>query len=471
LPIAKRLETYHLDSPGIDQSLHGHDGPINISFGTHHQRAAQDDILAAAESLGLPEVADLQDFSSNDGLCRMAKYIGVDGKRQDAAHCYIHSLLDAGKAPNLHLLVETMVSRVLFEDSRAVAVEVQRPGLASETRVIKAGKLVVVSAGALATPSILERSGVGKAELLRDLDIPVVSDLPGVGEEYQDHQFTLVPFKTNLGPEQTLDGIFSGRLDVAKAIQENNTILGWNAVDVGAKLRMSDEEVAGLGPEFAAHYARDFKPHPSKPIMMMGFPCAFFAHHLLSPEESRACQYMGVGCWSAYPYSRGSIHITSRDAKTSASFNTGFLSHPMDIKMHVFAYKKAREIVRRTNLYQGELAVAHPAFREYSKAALSTGPIGAERFSSVEERKAVASIEYDAEDDAAIEEFIRNTVQTTWHSMGTCKMAAKENGGVVDKNLSVHGTQGLKICGECFECFAFLRATILISCRLVHCSL
>lgn len=453
MPIAKRLETFHLDSPGIDRSLHGHDGPINVSLGTHHQRAAQDDILAAAESLGLPEITDLQDFSSVHGLCRMAKYIGVDGRRQDAAHCYIHSLLDAGKAPNLHLLIETTVSRVLFEDSRAVGVVVQQAGSASE-KVINASKLVVVSAGALATPSVLERSGVGNVELLQKLNIPVVSDLPGVGEEYQDHQFTLVPFKTDLGPKETLDGVFSGRLDVAKAIQENDTILGWNAVDLGAKLRMSDEEVAALGSEFAAYYDRDFKPHPSKPIMMMGFPCAFFAHHLLSPEESSACQYMGVGCYSAYPYSRGSIHITSKDAKSPASFNTGFLSHPMDIKMHVFAYKKAREIIRRTNLYQGELGIAHPGFHVDSKAAICAGPLVAEKFRSVEERKTVASIEYDAEDDAAIEEFIRNTVATTWHSMGTCKMAAKEKGGVVDKDLNVHGTRGFKVCGECFECLA-----------------
>lgn len=419
----------------------------------HPQPEVQNDIMAAADAVGLQELPDLQDFRSSHGLCQMAKYIGVDGKRQDAAHCYIHPLIEAGKAPNLHLLLHTTVDRVVFEGNRAVGLEV-RPSVArgaeetaAVTGTVRARKLVVVSTGALATPSILERSGIGSAELLQNLDIPVVSDVPGVGEEYQDHQIVLLPFKTSLEPEQSLDGILTGQLDVQKAIQESSPMMGWNGIDVGAKLRMSEQEVAALGKEFEEYYNRDFRPHPSKHIMMMGFPCAFFGHHLLSTEESTACRYMSVGCWSAHPYSRGNIHITSRDAQTPASFNTGFFTHPMDVKMHVFAYKKGREIMRRTNLYRGELAMGHPQFREGSKAALEVGSLAEDGFKSGDDRKGIPSIEYDAEDDAAIEDFIRNVAQTTWHSLGTCKMAPNDKGGVVDKHLNVHGTENLKIAG------------------------
>lgn len=93
-----------------------------------------------------------------------------------------------------------------------------------------ARKLVVVSAGALGTPQILERSGVGNPVILNKLGIPVVSDLPGVGENYQDHQLSSYPYKTSLNDGETLDCIYSGGLDVEKARVDKNPILGWNGV-------------------------------------------------------------------------------------------------------------------------------------------------------------------------------------------------------------------------------------------------
>lgn len=97
-------------------------------------------------------------------------------------------------------------------------------------KTIKARKLVVVTAGALGTPQILERSGVGNPELLKKLDIPVIADVPGVGENYQDHHLLLYPYKSNLDPEETLDGILSGRKDFVKALGEKDPMLGWNGI-------------------------------------------------------------------------------------------------------------------------------------------------------------------------------------------------------------------------------------------------
>lgn len=95
---------------------------------------------------------------------------------------------------------------------------------------IKAKKLVVVTAGALGTPQILERSGVGNPEILKKLNIPVVSDLPGVGENYQDHHLLLYPYKSNLNESESIDGILSGRKDFVKAIGDKDPMLGWNAI-------------------------------------------------------------------------------------------------------------------------------------------------------------------------------------------------------------------------------------------------
>jgi alcohol oxidase len=153
----------------------------------------------------------------------------------------VHPLLQSGDYPNLHLLLETKVVRVLFDESsppKAIGIEYKpkagkQPELALSKPVhktIKASKLVVVSAGALGTPQILERSGVGNPEILKKLDIPVISDLPGVGEEYQDHHLLLYPYKTNLNESETLDAILSGRKDFAKAMEDKDPMLGWNGI-------------------------------------------------------------------------------------------------------------------------------------------------------------------------------------------------------------------------------------------------
>jgi hypothetical protein len=137
------------------------------------------------------------------------------------------------------------VLKVEFEGKRATGVQfVPNPDFQSEIalskpvpQTVKARKLVIVSAGALGTPQILERSGVGNKEILEKLDISCVADLPGVGENYMDHHLSLSPYKTSLKPDETIDCLLSGRLDFMKAVKENNKMLGWNAIDVCSKIR------------------------------------------------------------------------------------------------------------------------------------------------------------------------------------------------------------------------------------------
>ena len=144
--------------------------------------------------------------------------------------------------------------------------------------------------------------------------------------------------------------------------------------------------------------------------------------------------------FSVYPYSRGSIHITGPSPGDSIDFTTGFFADALglDIKMHVWAYKKQREIVRRMWTYRGEIVDSHPPFAASSEAAPVEdldGPLPDD----------VPDIRYTPEDDAILESWLRENVTTTWHSLGTCKMAPLEAGGVVDANLSVYGVRGLKV--------------------------
>ena len=168
-------------------------------------------------------------------------------------------------------------------------------------------------------------------------------------------------------------------------------------------------------------------------------------HSILPPSESN--KYQSLGTFTPYPYSRGSIHIVSTDIDKPASFNTGFLADRADVEKLIWAYKKQREIYRRTNMYQGELELGHPKFSANSKAALSNGPVAADGFKTLEDRKSIQNIEYSAEDDKKIEEWVRQNTNTTWHSMGTCKMAPREEGGVIDEHLGVYGTKSLKVAG------------------------
>lgn len=147
-------------------------------------------------------------------------------------------------------------------------------------------------------------------------------------------------------------------------------------------------------------------------------------------------QYLSVSTFSVYPYSRGHVHINSSNPSDPIDFQTGFFTDPIDITKLVWAYKKQREIMRRMDVYRGELSIGHPSFPAGSAAALVTLD---KPLTNVED------INYTAEDDAIIREFLVKNVGTTWHSLGTCKMASLSTGGVVDQTLSVHGLENLKI--------------------------
>jgi alcohol oxidase len=178
--------------------------------------------------MSLPEVGDLQNLDTNVGVQRALRYVSPDeGKRQDVAHCYLHPRLQDGKHIQLHVLVESQVVRVLFEGSRAYGVEYtpnpdNHPGNylgKAVSKKVTARKMVIVSCGALSTPLVLERSGIGCPEVLGRANVPLVTALPGVGRHYQDHPLLMYPYKSNLAPDDTLDALAGGRLDLRQAIK------------------------------------------------------------------------------------------------------------------------------------------------------------------------------------------------------------------------------------------------------------
>jgi alcohol oxidase len=165
---------------------------------------------------------------------------------------------------------------------------------------------------------------------------------------------------------------------------------------------------------------------------------SYYGDHSVLPDDA---EYVSMANWTEYPYSRGHVHVTGPAISDPVDFNTGWLTDPgdVDVKKHIWAYKITREMWRRMPIFRGELASSHPRFPAGSKAAViekADGPVVTDD---------AARIEYSPEDDKAIEQKIREILATTWHSLGTCKMAPRDAKGVVDRNLNVYGVQRLKL--------------------------
>ncbi|ORY88111.1 GMC oxidoreductase-domain-containing protein [Leucosporidium creatinivorum] len=456
LPLARKMETNHL--PGQNPKVHGKEGPLHVSYGGHQSELGKQFIKATEESnYEIPYTDDLQDFKTGHGITPWAKWINPKtGRRCDTAHCYVHPVVET--QTNLHVLCEQKVIRVLFDEStppRAVGVEYcanplaqvplnpEQPPTVGKIETVKAKKYVVVSAGAMATPGVLERSGVGAKDVLEKAGVDVVVDLPGVGAEYQDHQLALGIYVMDENAD-THDEYLRGNPEVHAKVGPEWTstgkgLIASNAIDAGMKLRPTEAEIDAMGNEFRTEvWDKLFKDAPDKPVMFGGIVSTFLGDHALLPPKLK---YAMLGCYLMYPLSRGSIHITSSDPFAAPDFDSAFLRHPMDLPPQVWAWKVVREITRRMPSYRGELAPLAPKFKEGSEARCLTPEEAVELL----KQEKIEDIKYSKEDDEAIEEWVRQNVGTTWHSMATCPMKAKAEGGVVDARLNVHGTEGLKL--------------------------
>ncbi|KAF7348436.1 GMC oxidoreductase [Mycena venus] len=319
--------------------------------------------------------ANALNVESINAFHAMPKWISSDGRRSDVAHHYIYQKHIA----NLSVFDGCLVNRVVIENGVAVGVEYLfdkriYESSPQDTRIVKARKLVIVSGGAMGSPLILERSGIGRKDVLQRAGIPVVVEIPGVGENYQDHALIITPSLMDPAVE-SLNPLFRGDPETwAKALEQ------W------------EEDGSGL-------------------LGNNGFD-------------------------GGYPESRGHVHIESSDPYAAPNFLAGFLSSPIDVAALRWAYKKGRELTRRLPSFRGAFDMGHPQFSHDSPAALKdTAPVSLE----------AANIVYTAEDDLAIDTYMRQNVETAWHSLGTCAMKPFDQGGVVDSQLNVYGVKNLKV--------------------------
>ncbi|EKM52684.1 uncharacterized protein PHACADRAFT_126707 [Phanerochaete carnosa HHB-10118-sp] len=438
IPLLKKTETYDV-APGKDD-VHGYSGPLRVSYGGIFTNIGKQFLDVAAQwdpKRGVTD--DPNNLFDVDKYGRWQKWISKSGMRSDVAHHFMYNK----KHPNVTLTVGHLVKRVLFERTRAVGFEyVQNPKVfpnaSAEVLVAKAKRLVVLSAGAFGSPTILERSGIGARAVLEKAGVKQLVDLPGVGENYQDHPVIFAPYLASEDSE-TIDGIVRNQeADFGKWStqwkKDGSGLMSSNALDAGIKLRPTAEELEAIGPAFTKKWEDYYLHAPDKGVMWFG-PVSMLVG---DPTMSPARKYLSVGYYVQHATSLGFVHIRDgTDPTALPEFETGFLKAADDLALLTWGYKRSREYARRMPSYRGEYVPNHPQFAEGS-AALCRGEIQPVDVGAPD-------IVYTEEDEKAIDEYTRKAVQTAWHSLGTCAMKPRDKGGVVDSKLNVYGVQGLKV--------------------------
>ncbi|OSX62585.1 hypothetical protein POSPLADRAFT_1169270 [Postia placenta MAD-698-R-SB12] len=425
-----------------NKPTHGYEGPLKVSFGGIYADAGKQ-FLEIAEQFDKdrPVVDDMNDLSNSNAYARWAKWIDCKtGRRQDVPHNYIYNQIDT---TGLDVRTGYTVKRILFDGTRATGVEFvpnarYNPDEDKTPRIAKARKLVVLSAGTFGTPSVLERSGVGAEKRLSALGVKTVSDLPGVGENYQDHPIVFSQYFVDDNAD-TLDGLIQGRPEElqkwgAQYMTDGTGLLAHNAVEAGGKLRPSPQDLDAFGPDFRKRWDEFYAKYPDKPVLFIACSAGFVGNPMGVPP--RRYSTIAYAIW--YSSAVGYLHITdANDVDAPLDFDPITINGKEDIAAMRWAYKHGRELARRMGLHRGEFDGGHPAYPEGSAAAV--------RPSAEPTPLDTPKLVYTAEDDAAIDLFNRQQVGTMWHSLGTCAMKPRAQGGVVDSKLNVYGVTGLKV--------------------------
>ena len=381
LPYFKKSERYQ----GGESEYHGGSGELCVSdLRNDHPYCAS--WLEAAVQAGHGRNPDFNG-ARTEGVG--AYQLTLRGHwRCDAATAFLQPA--RGRA-NLTVMTGVQVTRVIVESGRAVGVEWVKNG---QVQRANADAEVLMAAGALQSPQLLQLSGIGPADLLRQHGITVHADLPGVGENLQDHYQARVIVRLKK-PMSLNDQV---RSPVGLARMGMQWLFGQRGpLTVGAG------QVGGM---------------VCSPLAEAGRPDVLFNVMPLSVDKpgDPLHRFSGFSASAAQcrPLSRGTVQIASADPMAAPRIVSNYLTHPQDIRVLVEGLKMLREIYRQ------------PAFRDL-----------------------VSDDEYlpgnDATSDTALESFARNKGGTIFHPVGTCRMGGEDAACVVDPELRVRGIEGLRV--------------------------
>ena len=379
LPLFKRAQ--HQERGPSD--YHGVGGPLNVADLRQQSEISRVFVRAAGQA-GYPLNDDFNG-AEQEGI-GFYQVTQKDGQRCSSARAYLQPIR---QRPNLTVITNALVSRVLFEGQRAVGVAYfNRSG---QTVELRARREVVLAGGAINSPHLLLLSGVGpRAELARH-GIPVVHDLPGVGQNLQDHLDVIVACRDLRRASYGFALSFLPRLikGVVDYVRHRRGFLTSNLAEAGGFV----------------------KTDPALPLPNIQY---HLTSTILDDHGRRIWHGYGYSLHACdlRPQSRGTLTLNSADPRDPPVLQPNYLSHPADMETLLAAVKTCRTIL------------AAPAFDGYRGKELFPG-------------EAVQS-------DDELREFIRRRAETIYHPVGTCKMG-HDPLAVVDDQLRVHGLSGLRV--------------------------
>ena len=381
LPYFRKAQTHEL---GPDE-YRGGNGPLHVSRGkTNHPLHKA--FIEAGQQAGYPFTEDMNGYQQ-EGFGWMDMTIHK-GKRWNSSTGYLRPVL---YRPNLSVISKALTTRILFDKNRAIGLEYIHGGL---TKEVHAEREIILSGGAINSPQLLMLSGVGNARDLRDLDIPVVKDLPGVGENLQDHLEVYV--------QQTCTKPIT--------LYSAQWKFPHNMVRIGLEWFLKQTGDGATAHLESGGFIRS-RPGVEHPDIQYHFLPSTVNDH---GRKVGPCHAYQVHVGPMRPTSRGFLKLRSRNPNEHPKIVANYLSTEQDIVDIRESIKLTREIF------------AQRAFDEFRGPELAPGP--------------------NVTSDKDIDKFNRNMADSAYHPSCTCKMGSQDDPmAVVDPQTKVIGLEGLRV--------------------------
>jgi choline dehydrogenase len=377
LPFFKRLESYD----GGEDAYRGRDGPLRVTY-PDETGSLYDALIQAAGQVGIPHNPDYNG-ASQEGISLSQATI-ANGRRMSTAHCYLDPIR---KRKNLHIVTGALTEALVLEGRRCTGV---RYSLGGAPREARATREVVVSAGTINSPQLLELSGIGQPERLQALGIEVRHALAGVGENLRDHYAPRTRWAIG-----------------APGVTYNDRGRGFGLVKQAMRYLFSHKGMLGIPAAPVRAFVRS-REGLAAPDILLGFVLMLYDP---GPKISKTS---GLTCYAhpMRPESTGHVHISAADPHTPPAINFNFLSAPIDAELTVRAVRIARALMTA------------PAMLALQSTEMAPGP--------------------DRTSDDDILAWVREVAETTYHPVGTCKMGSDPM-AVVDDRLKIRGLEGLRV--------------------------
>ena len=377
--IFKKIENYKNSETGY----RGNNGLLGISE-VKDENLLYDALIRSAQSLGYPLNKDYNG-PNQEGIARIQATIS-NGRRMSTDYCYLRPAL---KRPNLTLITRATTEKLIIDNKVCKGIIYKKN---NKLHKVYCNNEVILSAGAIASPQILELSGIGNEDILNKYEIQVKHNLPAVGEHFQDHFMARLQWKLKLkkASYNYLGRGINKYNEIAKYILRKKGLFSMPAASIIAFLK-----------------TQNYLESPDIQIQYIPFSVGSLKKRIFHDFPG-----MAAACYQLRPNSMGSIHICSPDPYKHPSIKFNFLSHDLDKRVLINAVKIMRNIVE---------AKPMDLIRDF-------------------EHSPGASVSTDDE----IEQYIRETAETGFHPSGTCRMGPGSN-SVVNDELKIHGLNGIRV--------------------------